>query len=287
MSEACYAKNITLNHEGLTPYTGLLGRHPREFANSTQQSVSNVCDGDVGKSGILANTVRLRELALEATLKTIVKDRLDRAQHVSARPTGDDCDYAINELIDIWKEPATKAQSGWVGPARVADPNPNDHGKIVVEWRSQHIPVALRRSRRHLTSPTMLEWNADVLVPLMEQAEKVHNRSEIHGWISQPSGLRLTSTTFKNNQRMYNGALMLAEMLGMENCAGIRIGCSLKHVSGIRNASSCIVLAWLPGTQQTWELELRADWGIDFSKMLGKNWKDCAFMQLYCFPPNM
>ena len=133
----------------------------------------------------------------------------------------------------------------------------------------------------------MLEWNADVLVPLMEQAEKVHNRSEIHGWISQPSGLRLTSTTFKNNQRMYNGALMLAEMLGMENCAGIRIGCGLKHVSGIRNASTCIVLAWLPGTQQTWELELRADWGIDFSKMLGKNWKDCAFMQLYCFPPNM
>ena len=34
-------------------------------------------------------------------------------------------------------------------------------------------------------------------------------------------------------------------------------------------------------------MELRADWGIDFSKMLGKNWKECAFIQLYCFPPNI
>ena len=57
MAEACYAKNITINHDGLTPYAGLLGRHPREFANSFDTSVSNVCDGDVGKSGIPSNTV--------------------------------------------------------------------------------------------------------------------------------------------------------------------------------------------------------------------------------------
>ena len=80
---------------------------------------------------------------------------------------------------------------------------------------------------------------------------------------------------------------MLAEMLGMENVAGIRLGSGLKHVSGIRNASNCIVCAWLPGTDKCWEMELRADWGIDFSKMLGKQWKECAFIQLYCFPPNL
>ena len=71
----------------MTPYTGVLG-HAREFANSMANNVSNVDDKDIGKSGILSDTVRLRELALEATLRTVVKDRLDRAKNSSTKPTG-------------------------------------------------------------------------------------------------------------------------------------------------------------------------------------------------------
>ena len=55
-------------NEGRTRARGAREAGP-EYANSTadQSSVSNTADGDIGKSGILANTVRLRELALEAT----------------------------------------------------------------------------------------------------------------------------------------------------------------------------------------------------------------------------
>ena len=52
------------------------------------------------------------------------------------------------------------------------------------------------------------------------------------------------------------------------------------NISGIKNTANCIVFCWLPGTEQQWELELRADWGIDFSKVLGKQWKECSFIQL-------
>ena len=60
----------------------------------------------------------------------------------------------------------------------------------------------------------MLGWSDDLLSPLMIHAEQLTDRSEIHGWISATGGLRMSSATFKNTQRMYNGALMLAEMLG-------------------------------------------------------------------------
>ena len=112
MAEACYAKNIILNHEGQSPYAGLLGRHPREFANTLDSGASHASDGDSGKSGVMSNTVRIRELALESILDSMVKERFERAKKTNAKPTGELLDLALNELVDIWREPATKAQSG-------------------------------------------------------------------------------------------------------------------------------------------------------------------------------
>ena len=34
------------------------------------------------------------------------------------------------------------------------------------------------------------------------------------------------------------------------------------------------LLIWIPGTKRCWECELCADWGIDFTKIVGKDWKD-------------
>ena len=75
MAEASYAKNILINHDGFTPYAGLLGRHPREFASSLSDRQCNISDGDSGKTGVLADTVTIRERALEATLNTIIKNQ--------------------------------------------------------------------------------------------------------------------------------------------------------------------------------------------------------------------
>ena len=59
-------------------------------------------------------------------------------------------------------------------------------------------------------------WHEDVLLPFMQQAERTKHRSEIHGWISATGGLRMTSTTLKNNQELYDGAKMLAEICYFE-----------------------------------------------------------------------
>ena len=83
-------------------------------------------------------------------------------------------------------------------------------------------------------------------------------------------------------------ALLLAsETLHMPNFAGIRLGQCLKHITDLTNANKSTLLAWLPGTSQCWELELNASWGVNFSKVLSKQWKECAFMQLYDFPGNV
>ena len=83
IAEASYAKNILINHDGFTPYSGLLGRHPKEFRAAMSDKMCNISDGDSGKTGILSNTVTIRERALEATLNTIVKERLERSQKIN------------------------------------------------------------------------------------------------------------------------------------------------------------------------------------------------------------
>ena len=61
----------------------------------------------------------------------------------------------------------------------------------------------------------MLQWNEEVLRPLLRQTGKIHDRSETYGWIFATGGLRLTQSTFQNNQKIHDSAKTMAEMLGM------------------------------------------------------------------------
>ena len=127
-----------------------------------------------------------------------------------------------------------------------------------------------------------------MLHPLLARAEALKDRTEVHGWLSGTAGLFLSKTAINNERKLYNTALLLAqETLHMPTCAGVRLGNGLKHITGLTNANKSTLLAWLPGTSQCWEMELNASWGVDFSKLLGKYWKECAFLQLYDFPSNI
>ena len=75
-----------------------------------------------------------------------------------------------------------------------------------------------------------------------------------------------------------------AQLFDMQDCAGVRLGSGLKHISGLPNTYLCVVLVWIPGTDQYWELELRSDWGINFSRVCGDSWRQCSFIQLYQYP---
>ena len=51
--------------------------------------------------------------------------------------------------IDIWREPNSKGESGWRGPAKMIKPLRSD-GKAIVQWRGYPMIIPLRHCRPHI-----------------------------------------------------------------------------------------------------------------------------------------
>ena len=112
VSECVLAKNVLTTVGGQTPYQALYGRGPPGLAEFEPQSETVLDDRSGGVAGYSRNRHRVREMALAAMVQESAQMRLDRALASKTRLAVELLELQPGDLVDFWRKPATKAESG-------------------------------------------------------------------------------------------------------------------------------------------------------------------------------
>ena len=124
------------------------------------------------------------------------RDRLQRAKHSRARASIEQLDLQPRDLVDFWRHPTTKDESGWRGPARVVETGP----PILLQWQGKSISVRPQDVRRALVCAVFLmlpepmatltnSWFASApLTSLRAFADGLNGQVARLGWIRTSDG---------------------------------------------------------------------------------------------------
>ena len=107
---------------GQTPYRALYGRDPPGLAEFEPTSETQLDDSSGGVSGFSRYNHRVRETAIASMVQETAQQRIERALESKTRVAGEQLELEQGDLVDFWRKPATKDESGWRAPARVIDP---------------------------------------------------------------------------------------------------------------------------------------------------------------------
>ena len=163
VAECILAKNVLTTVAGHTPYRALYGREPPGLAEFEPQSETALDDRSGGVAGFSRNHHRVREMALAAMVQESAQMRLERALNSKTRLAVEQLELQPGDLVDFWRKPATKDESGWRGPARVVelgDKDGDESSATLVKWQGRTLLVRTQDLRRalvylvHLAFPT-------------------------------------------------------------------------------------------------------------------------------------
>ena len=101
--------------------------------------------------GVLRNSHRLREVAIQQMIIGTARARLGRTRRTKTLAPGEAANCQINEEVDYYRPPINKDTPGWTGPARIVDLTQIHRGTVGInhQWRS--MTCKLGALRRHLT----------------------------------------------------------------------------------------------------------------------------------------
>ena len=135
LAECLLAKNCLLTVAVHTPYRALYGRGPPGLAEFEPTSEPQLDDTSGGFPGYSRHHLRVRETAVGAMVQEAAQLRLERALASKTRLAAEQLELNQGDLVDFYRPPATKDESGWRGPAEVVEaPGP----PIVIRWQGRH-----------------------------------------------------------------------------------------------------------------------------------------------------
>ena len=182
LAECILAKNVLTTVAGQTPYRALYGREPPGLAEFEPQSETVLDDHSGGVAGHSRDHHRVREMALAAMVQESAQMRLERALNSKTRLAVEQLELQPGDLVDFWRKPATKDESGWRGPARVVELGNKDGDEssaTTVKWQGRSLQVRTQDLRRalvylvHLAFPTIgTEDPRDLVVTFAESLQR-------------------------------------------------------------------------------------------------------------------
>ena len=108
--------------------------------------------------------------------------RLERALNSKTRLAVEQLELQPGDLVDFWRKPATKDESGWRGPARVVelgDKDGDESSATMVKWQGMTLQVRTQDLRRalvylvHLAFPTIgVQDPRDLVVTFAEGLQR-------------------------------------------------------------------------------------------------------------------
>ena len=136
LSECVLAKNVMTTVAGQTPYRALYGRDPPGLSEFEPTSETQLDDFSAGLAGYSRYHHRVREVAIAAMVQETAQLRIERALDSKSRLAVQQLELEPGQLVDFWRKPATKDESGWRGPATVlsvGDPHSGDPSPATIQ----------------------------------------------------------------------------------------------------------------------------------------------------------
>ena len=291
LSEATFCSNALLTVNNMSPYNAVYGRVPPILPGIDQVDADN--EDLLEHPGLIRHTYRLREIAVEAMIQETAKARAQRALTSRTRPAGQAQEYKKGELVDFHRPPSSKDMSGWIGPAKVLDPDHMNHGTVTIKHLHRPFEVRLGDLRKHL--PFLME----VCAFLSAYASLSHGWSEfrmkIQNSLAKGKSLLLGCHTREDGTRhLYQGtaewleflrsaSAVLSNMLSVAVSA-VRIGRACARLQGVPGFDRCVTLFWYSGTdklQRLYHSESNRVGCINFARIDELEWDKISFCQVF------
>ena len=148
ISEAAMSQNLFLNHGGSTPSQSSLGYTPRDLYSPDMDTLESYQSSVEVSPDPIERAVRLRLLSKQNTLKTVIEERIARANR--SRPQNVDLSKLdVGSQVDVFRVPDRKDQSGWRGPRELVKLS-KDGSKAIIVWNDMPYMVSMRFIRPHI-----------------------------------------------------------------------------------------------------------------------------------------
>ncbi|CAE8728215.1 unnamed protein product, partial [Polarella glacialis] len=249
-AECGMSQNMILSYGGYTPAQAVLGANPRTLYEIEDSTITSVMGAKETNPGVFEHALRLRMIASTAIQRSIMEDRLARAQHV--RPQQHDIKDFIPRVtaVDLYRQPAQKGESGWRGPADLLDINP-ENGAAVVRHQGYPYTVPLRHVRKRTELYSTQVHEEEDVNSLFRLMDIVHGVTEGKTFIQ---GLVLN----KENELVYIPAELQFQMttilklalqvsiglLELPAVQGLRYGTRLRRINPPPRALGHTLIYW-------------------------------------------
>jgi hypothetical protein len=236
VAECCFAKNAMLQIHGQSPYQALLGRVPHVMAEFETPGVSMISDA-VGGS-VSRHVVRIRELSLQAIVEGSARDRIARASKTQTRSAGELQNLAPGQLVDIHRQPSSKDNSGWRGPAEVVSIANMQDGYIDVKWGGRVMSARLPDVRKSIVYFNLMEDPHPALALLHKHLAEIHVCVKMYCFVFSEHGWILTKDARENMPVFRAGIKVGYDVFGIR-CTGIRVGNGVATLPGLIHTGQC------------------------------------------------
>eukprot|EP00971_Amphidinium_carterae_P349761 6491208-Amphidinium_carterae.2 len=286
-----HIKNAVTTIAGYSPFTAVFGR---------QASFLPDLENPPTTGSTLADESRIREIAVLSIVEENSRQRLSRAMRHQTRPSGEELDYKVGDLVDIWFPPGTKEIPGWKGPARLVSVQPSE-GHLTVRWQGRTLDRRLAEARKHISYLAFWTNNTPISSLWTWFRSEVESRSTgslLLGYVLTQRGWAPTSTLKEvQNQTLYAIGVYLCTSLGIPTPITIRVSRGTLSTQHLSEYSACEVWAWRRGRScvelQYWLETRHASTTADkpclplrsWAQLLQKeSWEEVQFMEIWHLP---
>lgn len=290
LSESLMAQNSTLNFGGYTPAMCVFGVLPRGFMNVDAVNIAE--EGADPTTSTFERAARLRQIALAASQRSIIEDRMLRAGRT--RPQHIDTTAMIpgTTEVEIFREDPANAGHGWRGPAQLLDLDENN-GTVIVKYQGRPYLMSIRHIRPfrghffNQDDHAVQEQALHRLQHLVDHCTpyRMHARGQIYikdtntgaeSWKNFPADLNM------QEDQVMRDANMVAKYFNMNLFHGVRYGRALKSIY-VPKYTKGILICWPTGTKDCVMTEHLTDQHISIKKEMLRVLDDISSMYLYCY----
>jgi len=142
LAEAVFCGNALTTVNDNSPYNAVYRRTPRTLPSADQ--IERPDENEQPLPGLIRDTFKLRELAVQAMVQGSAQARLNKSMHTKSTITAEALDLRLGENVDFHRPPTSKDVSGWYGPAEVVNMNDVHRGTVTEKLNNRLYEVELR-----------------------------------------------------------------------------------------------------------------------------------------------
>ena len=294
LAEAVFAGNALISVNNSTPYNAVYGRVPRLLPDVNQPNADDAPqDGDnIEFPGLLRNSHRLREIAIQSMVEGSARARLGRAANTKSLPSAQAANYQLNELVDFYRPPGSKDISGWAGPATVIDTTDVARGILGIKFSGRPMKCKLGELRRHIAFLSLLaavHMPSNLTCSVMSEIHSLFNKmvtGDVHhlGWkltTNPAQKWQLSDKTRKFNHFMQAALVLAKQSLQLRNCVAIRVAKGAPVLTELPGYDVIHTIAWLEGGEQAvFQYEYSGDDKLNMREFMPNKWQKLHVIQL-------